>query len=60
MGMKEVVTYHDTEEQAREAQKRKGIRGYSEVYPRGVFIVRMTGPKGKVTKFKSIIKIYYG
>mgnify|MGYP005843993511 CR=1 FL=1 len=62
MVMKERVTYHDTRDDANEAQKYKGIEGYSEAYPMGVFPISVFDRRTGETrdKFKSVVKIYYG
>lgn len=62
MGHRVDETYHLDQASAETAQAQRGIPGYSETYPRGIFPCKMIHPQTKETVdgWKSVTETYYG
>jgi hypothetical protein len=62
MGRRIEETFHLDRKGADEAQEARGILGYSEVYPRGVFPCKIVHPEtGEVVDgWKSVTETFYG
>lgn len=62
MGKRINETYHLDREAAEDDQENRGVPGYSETYPKGVFPCKVIHPEtGKaVDGWKSVTETYYG
>lgn len=62
MGHRIEETFHLDRADAKAAQQVRGIFGYSETYPRGIFPCKMRDPVTgeEVDGWKSVIEIYCG
>lgn len=62
MGHRTNETYHLDRKAADDAQKDRGVPGYSETYPKGVFPCKVIHPETgeTVDGWKSVTETYYG